>query len=69
MDITVPWNISTINPEAVSQMACTAAAAPGIPGNLGETKVLVVFHEPIDPLVGFTVHCSAEADVTVARDS
>jgi hypothetical protein len=69
VDITLPWNISTINPDAVTQMACTVAAAPGIPGNLDKTEVLVVFHEPLDPLAGFTVHCDDDAAVTIVPQS
>jgi hypothetical protein len=69
VDIAVPWEISTLDHEAVAQMACTVASAPGIPGNLDSTKVLVVFHEPTDPLAGFTVHCDADANATPVRDS
>ena len=61
VDITLPWKISTINPDAVTQMACTVAAAPGIPGNLDTTEVLIVFHEPVDPLAGFEVRCDNSA--------
>ena len=69
VDIDVPWNISTLEPQAVAQMACTAASAPGIPGNLDSTEVLVVFHEPVDPLAGFDVRCDADANVNPVRDS
>jgi hypothetical protein len=69
VDIDLPWNIATIDHEAVSQLACTAASAPGIPGDPDATEVLVVFHEPIDPLDEFTVRCGTDADAKAETDS
>jgi hypothetical protein len=69
VDITVPWKISQLNPDAVTQMACTVAAVPGIPGDLDATDVLIVFHEPMYPLESFEVHCDDSVIATPVRDS
>lgn len=65
VDIDLPWTIQAIDPEAVSQMACTAAWAPGIPGNGVPTEILVVFHEPLDQPNEFAVHCGTDAEAKV----
>jgi hypothetical protein len=65
VDIDLPWTIQVIDHEAVSQMACTAASAPGIPGNPAYTDVLIVFHEPLEESNEFAVHCGADGEAKV----
>jgi hypothetical protein len=69
VDIDLPWTIQVIDHEAVSQMACTAASAPAIPGSLLYTDVLIVFHEPLDESNGFAVHCGADGEAKVGAVS
>ncbi|MER5885498.1 hypothetical protein ABT160_16840 [Streptomyces sp. NPDC001941] len=46
VDISLPVRIAQLENVAVSQLACTAANAAGIPGGKSPTEVLVRFQEP-----------------------
>ncbi|GAA2663610.1 hypothetical protein GCM10009864_34800 [Streptomyces lunalinharesii] len=41
----LPWLVSELGRVAVNQLVCTAAAAPGIPGNTKPSDVIVRIHE------------------------
>lgn len=45
VDLYLPWLVSELDPVAVSQLACTAASAPGIPGGKRPVDVVVRVHE------------------------
>ncbi|MFD9208990.1 hypothetical protein ACFVZM_22255 [Streptomyces sioyaensis] len=45
VDVSLPWVVSELEPAAVSQLVCTAAAAPGIPGHKRPVDVVVRLHE------------------------
>ncbi|MBP0456716.1 GerMN domain-containing protein [Streptomyces montanisoli] len=45
VDLYLPWLVSELDRTAVSQLVCTAAAAPGIPGSAKVPDVVVRIHE------------------------
>ncbi|WP_051839346.1 GerMN domain-containing protein [Streptomyces sp. NRRL F-5126] len=45
VDLYLPWLVSELDRTAVSQLVCTAAAAPGIPGGERPQDVVVRIHE------------------------
>ncbi|MEV6565306.1 GerMN domain-containing protein [Streptomyces kronopolitis] len=45
VDLYLPWLVSELDRVAVSQLVCTAAAAPGIPGGKRPVDVVVRVHE------------------------
>ncbi|WP_235448784.1 GerMN domain-containing protein [Streptomyces sioyaensis] len=45
VDLYLPWVVSELATTAVSQLVCTAAAAPGIPGHKRPVDVVVRIHE------------------------
>ncbi|WP_413760741.1 GerMN domain-containing protein [Streptomyces sp. MMBL 11-3] len=46
VDLDLPWPVAQLDRTAVSQLVCTAAAAPGVPGGRRSQDVLVRVHEP-----------------------
>jgi hypothetical protein len=45
VDLYLPWAVAELDSVAVSQLVCTAAAAPGIPGGRDPVDVVVRVHE------------------------
>ncbi|RKN40956.1 hypothetical protein D7294_17290 [Streptomyces hoynatensis] len=45
VDLRLPWTVAELAGAAVSQLVCTAAAAPGIPGGKPPVDVVVRVHE------------------------
>ncbi|MGV9855363.1 GerMN domain-containing protein [Streptomyces sp. NPDC003442] len=46
VDLYPPWPVAELDKVAVSQLVCTVAAAPGIPGGRKPVDVVVRVHEP-----------------------
>lgn len=46
VDVTLPWTLESAAIEAVGQLVCSLAAAPGVPGGLAATDVVVSLSEP-----------------------
>ncbi|GAA2103341.1 lipoprotein [Streptomyces albiaxialis] len=45
VDLYLPWVVAELDAAAVSQLVCTAAASPGIPGGRNPLDVVVRVHE------------------------
>ncbi len=56
-DLYLPWVVSELHAVAVSQLVCTAAAAPGIPGGGDPLDVVVQVHESGLPGGPWRVRC------------
>ncbi|MEU5092833.1 GerMN domain-containing protein [Streptomyces sp. NPDC021356] len=57
VDLSLPWLVTELGREAVNQLVCTAAAAPGIPGGRQPADVVVRIHESGMPSGAWPVRC------------
>lgn len=68
VDIEVPTRLADTDVRIADQIVCTAASAPGIPGDATPGEVLVVLHEPGDRK-GVRTQCDANGDLQIAPSS